>query len=330
MNPVVHSMTPQGRTGGRVYLRMIHEVTADRIDWRTVPDYKRAYTVRRGRKVRHLARLAPQIRELRREPGSFLWDDLSILLFTPEMRARTVFVFHHYEPLQFDSWPLEPLLWRRLFAVLPQCRAVVCVAPSWAAFLRDHGVDNIQVIYNAFDLAEIDRVRDMDPADCKARLGLPQDEISVYAGKAVHWKGIEKVSAAIKERPGLHLVTTGSNTVGSPGRHFDLPDPQYLELLRACDVGVFIPRMREGWSRCAAEALLLGVPCIIQPIAGLGDLARLAEQPAPDPRRLAEQIRARAGAAPEESKTVYETLSRFDTAYFRDAWSRLLIQAAGP
>ena len=330
MKPVIHSMSPQGRTGGRVYLRMIHEVTADRIDWRTVPDYKRTYAVRRGRKLRHLARLAPHVRDLKAEPDPFLWDDLSILLFTPEMRARTVFVFHHYEPLQFDSWPLEPLLWRRLFAVLAQCRAVVCVAPSWAAFLRARGVRNVQVIYNAFDLTEIEKVRTMDPAACKAQFGLPQDEISVYAGKAVHWKGIETVAAAIEGTPGLQLVTTGSNTVGSPGRHFDLPRPRYLELLRACDVGVFTPRMNEGWSRCAAEALLLGVPCLIQPIAGLGDLANLTKQPSPNLHRLAQQIRERVDTAPDESKAVYETLARFDATYFRDAWSRLLTPVTGP
>ncbi|MFI6626474.1 glycosyltransferase [Streptomyces sp. NPDC050528] len=323
-------MSPQGRTGGRVYLRMIHEALADRIDWRTVPDYKRTYAVRRGRKLRHLARLAPHIRALRAEPGMFLWDDLSVLWFTPEMRARTVFVFHHYEPLQFDSWPLEPLLWQRLFSVLAQCRSVVCVAPYWAAFLRDRGVDNAEVIHNAFDLVEIDKVRAMDREECKARLGLPQDGISVYAGKAVHWKGIDTVAAAIRDVPGLHLVTTGSNTVGSPGRHFDLPRPQYLQLLRACDVGVFIPRMKEGWSRCAAEALLLGMPCLIDPIAGLGDLADLTGQPSPDPRRLAQQIRERAEPSPDEQKIVYETLARFDTTYFRDAWSRLLAQATGP
>ncbi|MEU7576754.1 glycosyltransferase [Streptomyces sp. NPDC041068] len=330
MKPVIHSMEPQGRTGGRVYLRMIHETTADQIDWRTVPDFKRSYTVRPGRKVRHLARLAPHIRDLKHEPGTFLWDDLSILLFTPEMRARTVFIFHHYEPLQFDSRPLEPLLWRRLFAVLTQCRAVVCVAPSWAAFLRARGVHNVQVIYNAFDLAEIDKVHAMDSAECKAQFDLPEDEISVYAGKAVHWKGTDTVAAAIENEPGLHLVTTGSNTIGSPGHHYDLPRPQYLQLLRACDVGVFAPRMKEGWSRCAAEALLLGLPCLIRPIAGLGDLANLTQQPVPDLRQLPQQIRDRADAPPGESKTVYETLARFDTTYFRDAWSRLLTEVAGP
>ncbi|MFE4018653.1 glycosyltransferase [Streptomyces sp. NPDC059101] len=303
---------------------MIHEVTADLVDWHRVPDYKRTYALRRGRKLRHLVRLAPHIRDLAGETGTFLWDDLSILQFTPEMRARTVFLFHHYEPLQFDSWPVEPLLWRKLFTVLAQCRVVVCVAPFWAAFLRNRGVRNVQVIYNAFDLAEIDRVRAMEPAHCKEQLGLPQDEIAIYAGKAVHWKGIERVAAAIKGTPGIQLVTSGSNTIGSPGRHFDVPRHQYLSLLRACDVGVFAPRMREGWSRCAAEALLLGVPCLIQPIAGLGDLAHLTNQPAPVRHLLTQQIRERARVAPDESKAVYETLSRFNTTYFRNAWMPLL------
>ncbi|MFB8088411.1 glycosyltransferase [Streptomyces sp. NPDC055992] len=330
MKPVVHSMEARGRTGGRVYLRMIHEVTRGQIDWRTTPDFKRGYRVRRGRKVRHLARLAPHIRSLQRAAGTFLWDDLSVLLFTPEMRARTVFVFHHYEPLQFDSQPLEPLLWRRLFAVLAQCHTVVCVAPYWAQFLRARGVQNVRVIHNAVDLAEIDTVRAMDRAECKAMFGLAQHEIAVYAGKAVHWKGTDTVAAALKGEPGLHLVTTGSNTIGASGRHYDLPRQQYLQLLRACDVGVFVPRMKEGWSRCAAEALLVGLPCLIEPIAGLGDLAEITQQPAPDFGRLPEQIRDRADAPPEESKLVFETLSGFDSAYFRDAWSRLLAEATGP
>ncbi|MBC9717826.1 glycosyltransferase family 4 protein [Streptomyces sp. TRM66268-LWL] len=326
MKPLIHSMAPYGRTGGRVYLRMIHDVTADQVEWRTVPDYKRTYGIRRGRKLRHLARLAPLIRSLADAPGHFLWDDLSLLHFTPEMRARTIFVLHHYEPLQADSWPVEPLLWRRLFSVLPQCRAVVCVAPYWADFLRERGVDNVHVIYNAFDLTEIDHVRGMDAAECKQQFGLPEDEITVYAGKAVHWKGTETVADALREAPGIRVVTTGSNTIGFSGHHYDLPRAQYLRLLRACDVGVFTPRMREGWSRCAAEALLVGVPSLIRPVAGLTDLAHLTAQPAPDLAQLAAQVRTRAACPPEEIKTAYDALARYDLEYFEGAWTSLLAQ----
>ncbi|MFF2411384.1 glycosyltransferase [Streptomyces sp. NPDC058092] len=328
MKRVVYSMEPVGRTGGRVYLRMLHDATADDVEWRTVPDHKRTYRVRRWRKLRHLARLAPTIRAMDSATGSFVWDDLSLLLFTPAMRARTVFLLHHYEPLQHDSAPVEAVLWERLFQVLPQCAAVVCVAPYWADFLRARGVRNVQVIYNAFDMAEVERARGYDRAECRAEFGLPSGVIGVYAGKAVHWKGTEEVAAALADASGLRVITSGSNTIGFDGAHYDVERERYLRLLCACDVGVFLPRMREGWSRCAAEALLLGLPCLIRPVAGLGDLAALTGQPAPDLGRLRAQVLERAAMPQAEAKTAYETLARFDLNYFGSAWSDLLTKVA--
>ncbi|GHJ27390.1 hypothetical protein TPA0910_18230 [Streptomyces hygroscopicus subsp. sporocinereus] len=327
MKIVAHSLNPVGRTGGRAYLRMLHDVTADQVEWHTAPDYKRTYRTRRWRKLRHLARLAPTIHALKHRPGLFVWDDLSLLLFTPHMRARTIFIFHHYEPLQHDSAPVEAMLWQRLFAVLPQCGAVVCVSPYWAEFLRDRGVPDVQVIYNAFDLPEIDHARALDRQACRTEFGLASEAIAVYVGKAVHWKGTECVTAALRADPRLKVITTGSNTIDSATAHYDLPRAPYLRLLRACDVGVFAPQMQEGWSRCAAEALLLGLPSLIRPIAGLGDLAHLTEQPAPDFGRLREQIYERATAPEAETKGPYEALARFDQNYFAYAWNRVLLQA---
>lgn len=328
MKPVVHSLEPTGRTGGRAYLRMLHDVTADQYEWHTVPDYKRAYRARRWRKLRHLARLAPTVRDLQHAPGTFVWDDLSLLLFTPSMRARTVFVFHHYEPLQHDSAPLEARLWRRLFAVLPQCAAVVCVAPYWANFLRARGVPHVQVIYNASDLNEFDHVRALDRQLCRDEFGLTPDTIAVYVGKAVHWKGADVVASALCGDSRLQVVATGSNTIGFTGTHHDLPRDRYLRLLRACDLGVFVPQMREGWSRCAAEALLTGMPCLIRPIAGLGDLAHITGQPAPDLSRLREQVYERAATPEVETKAAYDALARFDSGYFSRAWGELLATVA--
>ncbi|RPK93803.1 glycosyltransferase [Streptomyces sp. ADI98-10] len=328
MRRIAYSMEPVGRTGGRVYLRMLHEATADDVEWRTVPDHKRTYRARRWRKLRHLAQLAPTVRALHSAPGTFVWDDISLLIFTPEMRARTVFLLHHYEPLQHDSAPVEAMLWERLFRLLPQCAAVVCVSPYWADFLRARGVRNIRVIYNAFDMAEVERARGFDRAECRAEFGLAPGTIGVYAGKAVHWKGAEEVTAALTGVPGLRVITSGSNTIGLDGAHYDLERKRYLRLLRACDVGVFLPRMREGWSRCAAEAMLLGLPCLIRPIAGLGDLAALTGQPTPDLGRLPAQLREHAAARRTEAKAAYETLTRFDLNYFGNAWGDLLAQVA--
>ncbi|MFH8472491.1 glycosyltransferase [Streptomyces sp. NPDC018000] len=328
MKQIVHSLEPVGRTGGRVYLRMLHEATAEHVEWHTVPDHKRTYRVRRWRKLRHLARLAPTVRALDGAVGTFVWDDLSLLLFTPEMRARTVFLLHHYEPLQHDSAPFEAMLWEKLFRVLPQCAAVVCVAPYWADFLRSRGVRNVRVIYNAFDLTEVERARRIDRTTCRAEFGLDPDTIAVYTGKAVHWKGTGQVAGALADAYRMRVITSGSNTIGFDGAHYDVPRDQYLRLLRACDVGVFAPRMREGWSRCAAEALLLGLPCLIRPLAGLGDLATLTSQPAPDLGRLQEQVRERAATPQAESKSAYDALARFDLGYFGSAWGDLLAQVA--
>ncbi|MBB1253471.1 glycosyltransferase [Streptomyces sp. OF3] len=328
MKRIIYSMEPVGRTGGRAYLRMLHEATADDVEWRTITDHKRTYRIRRWRKLRHLARLAPIVRTLENTPGTFVWDDLSLLLFTPQMRSRTVFLLHHYEPLQHDSAPFEALLWQRLFQVLPQCAAVVCVAPYWADFLRARGVRRVRVIYNAFDMTEIERARGFDRAACRVEFGLHADVIGVYAGKAVHWKGIESVSAGLASAPGLRVITSGSNTIGFSGTHYDVARERYLRLLRACDVGVFLPRMREGWSRCAAEALLLGLPCLIRPVAGLGDLAALTGQPAPDLGRLPAQVRERAATRQTEAKAAYEALARFDLNYFGNAWGDLLAEVA--
>ncbi|MFI5887906.1 glycosyltransferase [Streptomyces sp. NPDC051554] len=305
---------------------MLHDVTRDWYAWRTVPDYKRTYRTRRWRKLRHLARIAPAVRALGRAPGVFVWDDLSLLLFTPAMRASTVFVLHHYDPLEHDPPRVEAALWERLFAVLPECAAVVCVAPYWARFLQGRGVPGARVIYNAFDLTEIDRARGLDRLRCRAEFGLAGDTLAVYAGKAGRWKGVETVAAALDGDPRLRVITTGpaTHTVGFTGAHHDLPRDGYLRLLRACDVGVFTPRMEEGWSRCAAEALLTGLPGLIRPVAGLGDLAQLTAQPAPDLARLREQVYERAATPTADTRAVYDTLARFDRGYFAGAWRRLL------
>lgn len=303
---------------------MLHEVTVDQVEWKTLTDHKRQDPVRRWRKIRHLQRLAPLVPLLDRPDTSFVWDDLSLILFSRAMRQRTVFVLHHYEPLQHDSAPLEAALWQHLFSLLPECAAVVCVAPYWAEFLRERGVRDVHVIYNAFDMSEIDKARAVDRVRCRAEFSFTPDTIAVYTGKAVHWKGTERVAQELARVHGIQVVASGNNTIGFTGTHLDLPHDQYLRLLRACDVGVFRPRMKEGWSRCAAEALLLGLPSLVQPLAGLRDLAALTQQPPPDADRLAEQVRRRAQAPAEEARAAYEALAQFDQAYFAEAWSKVL------
>lgn len=98
-------------------------------------------------------------------------------------------------------------------------------------------------------------------------------------------------------------------------------------MIRACDVGLFLSTLHEGWSRCAAEAILLDLPCVTSGIAGLGDLGdlgRLTGQPIADLPRLAEQLHARARTPAVETAEARRRLAAFDVPYFTNAWRDLL------
>ncbi|MGH3751168.1 MAG: hypothetical protein ACRDRP_00450 [Pseudonocardiaceae bacterium] len=83
--------------------------------------------------------------------------------------------------------------------------------------------------------------------------------------------------------------------------------------------------LHEGWSRCAAEAILLDLPCITSGTAGLGDLARLTNQPIADLPRLAEQLHARARTPAAVTAEARQRLAAFDVPYFTSAWRHLLL-----
>jgi glycosyltransferase involved in cell wall biosynthesis len=290
-----------------------------------LPDPKRSDQRRRLRKIRHLAALAPLICNLHEAPGIFVWDDLSLLWFTRPMRRRTIFVFHHHDPQQYDSMPIEPLLWQALFSALRECWTVVCVSPHWAKRLAVHGID-ARLIYNAFDLEVVDSVRAEDRALLRQRFALPVDRVVVYVGKAVHGKGVELAEALLAPHPEFCLVSSGNNTIGARTLHKGWLSPRdHLRLVHACDVGLFLSSLQEGWSRCAAEAVLLGLPCLTSGVAGLGDLSRLAGQPVADPTRLAEQLRARTPTPADGEGR--DRIARFDVTYFTEEWRRLVRSA---
>jgi hypothetical protein len=72
----------------------------------------------------------------------------------------------------------------------------------------------------------------------------------------------------------------------------------------------------------------LGLPCLVRPVAGLGDLAVLIGQPAPDLGRLSAQVRERTAGRQTEAKAAYEALARFDLNYFGNAWGEVLAKVA--
>jgi hypothetical protein len=181
------------------------------------------------------------------------------------------------------------------------------------------------VIYNSFDLPTLNAVRAEDRQALRPKFGLPADRMLVYVGKAVHGKGIEQAQRLLSGRRDLCLVSTGSNTISAHTRHLGwLSYRDHLRVIRACDVGLFLSTLHEGWSRCAAEAILLDLPCVTSGIAGLGDLGRLTGQPVADLPRLAAQITARAHTPATATVAARQHLAVFDRHYFAGSWRHLL------
>ena len=320
----VHSLEPTGGTGGRVYLRAVHAALRDSATLHTLPDFKRRYGHRRWRKLRHLAALAPRIHRLGDADGIFVWDDLSVLLFTPAMRRRTIFIFHHHDPLQHDSDPIEPLLWAALPRALRDCAAVVCVSPYWARQLARHHV-TARVIHNAYDTSAIAAIRREDRDRLRRRFDLPADRLLVYVGKPVHGKGVDTAERILAADPRICLVSTGNNTIGARTLHLGwLPYRDHLRVIWACDVGLFVPQLREGWSRCAAEAVLLDLPCATNASGGLADLAALAGQSLAEPYRLAEQLFELAATPDFARIAARRSLEVFTLDRFSERWRDLV------
>jgi glycosyltransferase involved in cell wall biosynthesis len=326
----LYTLKVHGTKGGRDYLRMVREVIPKDINVHEILDFKRYYSMRKWSKVRHLIEIVKHI-PYKHSQAFFLWDDLSLITFSREMLEKTIFIIHHYDPITFDSSFIESWMWEKLFKALQHCYAVVCVSQFWANFLKERGIQphRIHIIYNSFDMDIINEVNKSHKDQLKESFNLPMDKINVYLGKAERFKGVEAIYKLLREHTDLNLVTSGNNELNLPVSNYDYLDYfDYLKLIRSCDIGIFNSEVKEGWTRCAAEAILLQLPCLLKPIAGLENLAdfafqsKLVEHDMPELHNVV--VSRLKETTEEEIIKAYRSLSQFDKKYFRREWSSLI------
>jgi UDP-glucose:(heptosyl)LPS alpha-1,3-glucosyltransferase len=168
----------------------------------------------------------------------------------------------------------ERELVRRAGAVIvPSTRAAADVARCYG---RVHGV---HVVAHGFTPAPSLPARDR----ARAELGLPADRfVALYAGDAR--KGFDTALTAIAETPNVHLLVASrsspraylvharllgiENRVHWPGALSDMG-----RAYAAADV-LLHPTIYDTFALVVAEAMACGVPVIVSPEAGIGDLIR--------------------------------------------------------
>lgn len=322
MGKRLYLLEPEGITGGRVYLRMVHEALAPHCSLRTLVDHKRTGGPRRNRRLQHLWRTAWSLPWFDRN-AFFIWDDFSIGLFRKAMQRRAIFILHHYDPTLFRTWQ-EDWLWDTTLKALTDCFEVVCVSPYWQKFLTERGVHS-RIIYNAYDVNLIDTINLLPKNDLKAKFNFPSDKPVVYVGRVKHNFEVQKLTEFIDQHPQYHFVTTGNKAVlNALMPNTSLSYSAYLEFLRACDVAIFPSTVLEGWGRCATEAILVQVPTLLNPVAGMKQLAELARQPFLDWNCLSTQIQAQLQTPMEARLAAYTQVAQFNQAYFQQEWVNLV------
>lgn len=245
------------------------------------------------------------------------------LAFGARLEAPTVAVVHHVDYALQQSSLKHRWYFARLLRRLSDADAVVTVSQFWKGELEQAGCHRVEVIYNAFDVGECDFSPE-EVAAFREMHGLPADRPLVYIGNASKLKGVEEVYHALKGE-GYTLVMSGRiNDTDVPARWFDLPRPDYLRLLAACDVVVCMSRLLEGWNRVAHEAMLCGTPVIGSGAGGMRELLEGGGQVVlPEADGLPEAVRAVLGRHEAQGHAGRDYAARFDGRYFEDAWTTL-------
>jgi glycosyltransferase involved in cell wall biosynthesis len=261
----------------------------------------------------------------RRHPEIEVWirEPLAMAALTQRVvPGKNIGLVHHL-PRTDGKWSG----WRRpigklFLAGARKCDVVVTVSQFWREVLESLGVDDVRVIYNAFDLEMFDFTAE-EVQRFRGEMGLAGKPI-IYVGNAQEAKGANQVVDALQGFD-AHLVTSGVQEGAIAARRFDLPYKEYLLLLAASDVVVTMSSFLEGWNRTAHEAMLCGTPVVGSGTGGMGELLKRGGQVVcSDPRTLRGIVRSIIADGTEVGREGQRFARRFGRGGFGNDWRQVI------
>lgn len=233
-----------------------------------------------------------------------------------------------------------------------------CVAVSRAVrhdYETYFGLSGIEIAYNGVDCAALNRVLPVDRAAVRAEFGFAPDDFLIVTpaslqtkkGHAVLIEAVAhlrdkwdvKVKALLCGDGPLKAELAGDIARRGLGDQVVLspviPHARLMPLVAAAEA-VVMPSLREPFGIAAAEAMALGVPCVLTDVDGFreissdGDSALLV--PPGDSAALAravDRLRRDPGEAAERAARARANVcATFDIGQCADRWIQLLGQAA--
>lgn len=234
---------------------------------------------------------------------------------------KTMAMIHHIDPEIRSKSFFHKLYFSLLIKRLKQVNKVVTVSSYWKKFLEKAGCENVDVIYNSFDIAPFRSLQKNNP-EFRNKYNIPQEVKIIYIGNAIKEKGVYDVYEGLKNS-GYHLIMSGAQNRAAdlPVQYLHLDREDYLQLLASSSVVIAMSKMQEGWNRIAHEAMLCKTPVIGSGSGGMSELLEMGGQiRLSAPNELDAAVKKVLANENQFATKGYEYVKQFDLNYFERRW----------
>ena len=238
-------------------------------------------------------------------------------------RGKRIVIMFHFDLNETEKKRKHQFFFNRFLKNAKNAKVIV-IAQYWKNYLEALGLNDIEVIYCAYDVERYKRY--LSKEDFLEKYGLPDKPI-IYLGKnsiPKTWDAYNTIKPLEKD---YLIVTTGHMRNFNGPIHLDLNFEDYCSFLHFCSVTLLLPRFAEGWSRIAHESLICGSPVIGNGKGGMRELLENANQPIPgenNPREIIHMVREVISSSKRVDKKDILYAKTFDLKYFSDCWERVI------
>lgn len=252
---------------------------------------------------------------------------LDLALFSlSRVEGKKLALIYHIDGSVFP-WFLRPgfyLVEKIFYNNLKKADVIVTMCDYWQNHFLSRGYKNVEKIFVGFPAADFN-ISEQEVADFKRKYKL-EDKPIIYIGNCQRAKGVEDAYEALKDLD-VYLVSSTKKEVDLPALNLDLDHKEYLKLLKASTMGVFMTRFNTGWDMSAQEMMFFKKPVLGTGPAGAGELMRKAGQIICTKDQLKEKVEyllARLEERERLGQTGYDFAKDFTIEKFNEDWLKLI------
>jgi glycosyltransferase involved in cell wall biosynthesis len=245
--------------------------------------------------------------------------------FLHRLKGKRIIIFHHFDEHENNKPKKYNYLFKR-FLKNAKNATVVVVSKYWYNFLKEKGVEDIQLIYNSFknELYKPSLIQ----SEFLSKYNLENKPI-IYIGKNSISKSLNAYQIIQHLNAKYHIITTGINQEFEGPLNLNLNFSDYVNLLHYSSCTLLLTDFKEGWSRIAHESLLCGTPVIGNGSGGMLELLKVTNQIIVDTKDKT-KINQIVNKLILENKRVSENeimnINIYDRNYFNEQWNNLIFR----